>query len=136
MKKLMVVTVTSLVGLSLVLSLGCSKSSGGDPGEAMFAHMKAIFKLLKDHTGDCDKAVAEVTGYTEKHKAELSELKTKLEEMNKTMSAEDKAKYEEKMKKMAEEMMTTAMADMMEFGSKCPTHMQKVSEAMSFLEMK
>jgi hypothetical protein len=115
---------------------GSTKSLTGNEAvvAAVFVHMNAISKLFKDNTGDCDKAVAEVTGYTEKHKAELTELKNKRKEMNKTMSAEDKAKFEETVKKMAEEMVTGDIGYMVEFGSKCPSHMEKLSEAMSFLK--
>ncbi len=134
MKKILTVSVASVAAAALLFSIGCSKSgSSGDPGEALMGHMKAIFKILKDNTDDCDAAVEKVTAYTEENKAELEALGKKLKEMEKEMSEEEKKKYEEKMKKMAEGMVKESMAAMMEFGKKCPTQMKEISEAMQFM---
>ncbi len=136
MKKTLTVAVAALACAALLFSVGCSKSgsSGGDPGEALMNHMKTIFKLMKDNKDDCDKMASEVVAYSEKNKAELEGLGKKLAEMEKKMSEEEKKKYEEKMKKAAEDMLKESMAVMMEVGQKCPTQMQKIGEAMKFME--
>lgn len=138
MKKVLTVSVASLAAIALLVSIGCSKSgsSGGDPGEQMMGHMKTIFKLIKDNTAECDKAVAEVKSYTEKNKADLEGIAKALKEMEAKMSEEEKKAYEEKMKKHAEEMVKESMAVMMDFGTKCPQQMQQIGEAMKFMEMK
>ena len=136
MKKSLTVAVAALACTALLFSIGCSKSgsSGGDPGEALMNHMKTIFKIMKDNKDDCDKLASEVVSYTEKNKADLESLGKKMAEMEKKMTEEEKKKYEEKMKKQAEAMLKESMAVMMEVGSKCPTQMQKISEAMKFME--
>lgn len=136
MKKTLTIAIAALACASLLFSVACSKSgsSGGDPGEALMGHMKTIFKLMKDNKDNCDKLATEVVAYTDKNKTELEGLGKALAEMEKKMSEEEKKKYEEKMKKQAEEMLKESMAVMMEVGQKCPTQMQKIGEAMKFME--
>ncbi len=131
MMKILTVSIAGLAIVALSFSTGCSKS-GGDPIMEMHNHTKAIFKILKDNTSDCAKAVTEVKSYADKNKDALAKLAKQLKEMEEkaSKSEEEKKKLEDRKQKLSESMLKESMATMMEFGQKCPQQMQEIAVAL------
>lgn len=125
MKKLVLI----VVAMAFSFSLGCSKSSS-DPLEGMITHTKAMLKIIKDNKADCNKVVSELEAYTKAHQKEFAEIKKQGEDMEKSMSDEDKKAYAEKAMKKMGALIKDSMATVMEINQKCPDQAAKIGEAM------
>jgi hypothetical protein len=131
MKKALIGVVALVAAVALVLSIGCSKkSSSSDPGEFIMNYMKDVLKIVKDNSGNCDKAIKDLTSYAEKNKPAMEEAKKAAEEMEKKMSDAEKKEYGEKMMKSMEGVMKDSMSAVMEFSTKCPEQAAKLGEVM------
>jgi ABC-type transporter MlaC component len=134
MKKSLTVVVCIVAALALALSVGCSKKASGDPGEFMVSYTKDMLKIIKDNSGDCDKAIKELQAFADKNKSAIEEMKKSAEEMEKKMSEEEKKAYGEKMMQKLQPIMQESMGTIMEFSQKCPEQAQKLGEVMGNLK--
>lgn len=128
MKKLLLV----VAGLCLAFSFGCSKKS--DPLDAMITHTKAMLKIANDNKENCEKLVTELEKYGNDHKAELEAMKKQGEEMEKSMSDEEKKQYQEKAMAKLGDLIKESMTTMMEVNQKCPEHAAKIGAAFNVMK--
>jgi len=124
MNRILTIAVTAAVCASWLLLASCSKSSPKDPVDTYMDHMKTIFNLMKDNKDDCEKLASAVTAYTEKNRAEIE----------KSMSDEDKKKFEDQVQKRMEAILKERMAVLIDIAQRCPTQMDRIDKAMKVVE--
>jgi ElaB/YqjD/DUF883 family membrane-anchored ribosome-binding protein len=103
---------------------------GDDPSEAMVKHMWALLGHVGANSKNCAKGVQEVQQYIDANRADLRALTARYNKMVKTMTPEQKAAHDAKMKKKSELMLKESMEAMMEFGRNCPQEMAQIGKAM------